>query len=110
MIETQFFFRKDSLQIDAVYRGCKTQSAKWKDPATYIEVVVQDPKYVVSRNYKVVLDAGGHVLRTTQHQNPAQPSPSEPVVAEELQLRSPDGGTWKIRVNDTGMILIERGD
>lgn len=76
----QFFYRIDTLQIDAVYRDCKTSSPVFLDPSTYVEVNVTDPGYVVDRNHKVVLDAGGAVIGTHEFENPVQPE--EPKVLE----------------------------
>ena len=76
MTEYQFFYRTDTLQIDAVYRGCKTESARFKDKATYIEVNVTDPAYEVSRDHKVVLDDDDNVIWTEVQENPLQPTPA----------------------------------
>ena len=75
MAKTQFFYRLDTLQIDAVFRGNKTQSHVFKDPSTYVEVNVKDPPYVVSRNHEVILDDDGNVLDTRPSLNPMQPAP-----------------------------------
>lgn len=72
----QFFYRLDTLQIDAVLRDCKTTSSVFKDPATYMEVNVTDPPYKVTRDRKVVLDAGGTVIGTHEFTNPVQPTPA----------------------------------
>ena len=60
----QFFYEKGTLQIVAVYHGCKTRSQVWKNPATYIEVNVVDPPYTVTRDHKVVLGPEGAVVGT----------------------------------------------
>lgn len=78
-MEHQFFFRKDTLQIDAVYRNCKTNSTKYKDTSVYTEVNVINPSYEVTRDHKVVLDAGGIVIDTEPNVNPIQPSVSMPM-------------------------------
>lgn len=75
MVETQFFYRLDTLQIDAVYLDCKSSSSVFKDSSTYVEVNVADPGYKVTRNHKVVLDAEGHVTGTQGSANPVQPEP-----------------------------------
>lgn len=75
-METQFFYRKDTLQIDAVYIDTITQSTVFKDPNVYVEVNVTDPPYVVSRDHKVVLDAQGNVSGTHEFTNPVQPTPA----------------------------------
>lgn len=104
MTEYQFFYRRDSLQIDAVYRDCKTHSAKFKDVATYVEVNVTDPPFEVTRDHKVVLDAGGNVVGTEPSPNPIQPEATPPVVPERMDLRSPDGTIWTISVDNQGRI------
>jgi len=72
MVEIQFFYRSNTGQIVAVYRGCKTRSQVFKDPATYIEVVVKDPAFAVTRNHKVVLDPKEKVIDTEPSLNPVQ--------------------------------------
>jgi len=72
-MEYQFFYRLDTLQIDAVYRDCKTNSTVFKDTNVYAEVNVVNPPYAVTRNHKVVLDAEGNVIGTEPTPNPAQP-------------------------------------
>ncbi len=74
----QYFYRKDTLQIDAVFRDCQTNSAVFKDINIYAEVNVENPKYTVSRNHKVQLDAQGSVIGTLESVNPVQPSPPVP--------------------------------
>ena len=76
MTDYQFFYRKDTFQIDAVYRDSKTESMVFKDPATYVEVNVTDPLYVVDRDHKVVLGAEGQVIGTEPSVNPVQPTPA----------------------------------
>lgn len=96
MVETQFFYRKDTKQIDAVYRDCTTTSAVFKDPATYMEVNVVDPPYEVTRDHKVVLDADGNVIDTEPSPNPVQP-----VVVIEMP---PNPGYGKIIGADIGAV------
>ena len=75
-MEFQYFYRLDTLQIDAVYHDSKTTSSVFKDPAVYVEVNVSDPPYEVSRNHKVVLDGEGQVVDSTPFENPVQPQPT----------------------------------
>jgi len=79
-MEFQFFYRRDNQQIDAVYRDCKSNSAVFKDPATYMEVNVTDPPYEVTRDHKVILDTEGNVIGTEPSPNPVQPiTPPAPI-------------------------------
>lgn len=75
MTSYQFFYRLDTLQIDAVFRDCTTGSTVFKDPAIYVEVNVLDPPYEVTRDHKVILDAQGNVVDTEAHANPVRPAP-----------------------------------
>lgn len=78
-MKLQFFYRKDTLQVDAVFRNSKTASPVFKDKAKYVEVNVKDPTYEVSRNHKVKLDPKGKVIDTIPHMNPIQPEiPPDP--------------------------------
>ena len=104
MADTQFFYRKDTLQIDAVFRGCKTESARFKDKATYMEVNVADPPYPVTRDHKVVLDPEGNVVGTEPSPNPVQPTPTPPVTLTEYSIQSPDGNIWIITVDNMGKL------
>jgi len=108
VVSYQFFFKKDTLQIDAVYRNCKTQSTVFKDPATYMEVNVVDPPYEVTRNHKVILDAAGNVIGTEPSPNPVQPTPTLPVYPNEIPITSPDGTVWAITVDDTGKVKTKK--
>lgn len=74
-MKLQFFYRLDTLQIDAVYIDCKTKSKVFKDLDVYVEVNVKDPSYELSRNRKVILDEGGQVVDTEDSVNPVQPTP-----------------------------------
>lgn len=76
VVKTQFFYRKDTFQIDAVFQNCETQSAIFHDPVVYVEVNVDDPPYSVTRNHKVILEKG-KVVGTEPNVNPLQPK-SEP--------------------------------
>lgn len=75
-MEVQFFYRKDSKQIDAVFRDCKTNSAVFKDQNKdqniYAEVNVTDSTYIIGRDYKVVLQ-DSEVINTVPSVNPIQP-------------------------------------
>ena len=104
MVETQFFYRLDTFQIDAVYRGCKSGSSKFTDGDVYAEVNVVDPSYVVSRDHIVILDPQGVVIDTSPNVNPVQPTPTKPEVPTSIELKSSDGLTWTIKVDDTGKI------
>lgn len=73
MTELQYFYRKDTLQIDAVYKDAETESSKYKDADVYVEVNVVDPGYAVTRDHKVILDAEGAVVGTEASVNPVQP-------------------------------------
>lgn len=81
MTEIQFFYRINNLQIDAVYKGNKTNSTVFKDSTIYVEVNVTDPPYEVTRDHKVVLATDGTVMTTTPAVNPVQP-----VITVELPL------------------------
>lgn len=84
MVSYQLFYRKDTHQIDAVFRDCKTSSAIFRDQDTYTEVNVETPAYAVSRNHKVVLDNEGLVVDTTPSLNPVQPTPMPDPLADLL--------------------------
>lgn len=104
MVKTQFFYRLDTFQIDAVYRGCKSSSSLFTDGSVYAEVVVEDPPYVVDRDHLVILDAQGRVVDTSPHVNPVQPSPALREVPAGIDLQSPDGSTWTIQIDNMGKI------
>lgn len=76
MVEIQFFYDKNSLQIMAVYVNVKTGSSVFKDADVYAEVNVEDPPYRVTRDHKVVLDPSGEITGTVASVNPVQPSPT----------------------------------
>jgi len=82
-MKVQFFYRLDTLQIDAVYRDCTTESTVFKDPSVYAEVNVEDPPYEVTRDHKVVLDADGNIVGSEPSPNPVQPTP-EPNPHQDL--------------------------
>jgi len=73
MVQIQYFYRKDTEQIDAIFRDCQTNSAVWKDVTVYVEVNVEDPPYMVTRDHKVVLAVDGNVIGTVYSPNPFQP-------------------------------------
>jgi len=108
MVEIQFFYRKDTLQIDAVFRDCTTTSTVFKDTNVYAEVNVTDPPYEVTRDHKVILDAEGNVIDTGPSPNPVQPTPTPPVYPSEIPITSPDGTVWIITVDDTGRLKAEK--
>lgn len=108
MVKIQFFYRKDTLQIDAVYRDCKTNSVKFNDRDTYVEVNVTNPAYEVSRDHKVVLNKEGKAVGTKPSINPLQPTPTLPVAPEAVELRAPDGSVWAIRVDNAGVIKAKK--
>lgn len=74
MTETQFFYRLDTLQIDAVFLNAKTNSRVFKNTGMYVEVNVTDPPYEVTRDHKVLLDGEGEVEGTVLFPNPVQPT------------------------------------
>lgn len=104
MVQTQFFYRKDTLQICAVYQDCTTESTVFKDPAKYVEINVVDPPYPVTRDHRVVLDAKGDVAGTEPSVNPVQPKPALPEAPAELAIKSPDGSVWILTVDNAGKI------
>lgn len=108
MVRIQFFYRRDTLQIDAVYVNCMTQSMVLRDPKKYVEVHVVDPPYEVTRNHRVVLDDEGEVLTTTPHINPVQPEPERPRPLPEITLRSPDGSAWTVTIDNMGKIRSKK--
>jgi len=108
MVEFQFFYRLNTLQIDAVYRDCTTESTVFKNPAVYVEVNVIDPPYEVTRDHKVILDAEGNVTGTESSPNPVQPTPTPPEIPSEISLKSPDGTVWGVAVSDAGTIQIRK--
>jgi len=108
VVSYQFFFKKDTLQIDAVYRDCKTTSTVFKDTNVYAEVNVTDPPYEVTRDHKVILDAEGNVIDTEPSPNPVQPTPTPPKTPSEIPITSPDGTVWVITVTDMGKIKVEK--
>jgi len=108
MVQIQFFYRLDTLQIDAVFRDCTTESTVFKDTDVYAEVNVTDPPYEVTRDHKVVLDAAGRVVDTTPNPNPIQPTPTPPEIPSKIKLKSPGGMIWAITVDDMGVIKVER--
>lgn len=71
-MEVQYFYRKDTLQIDAVNVDCKTNSSKFKDMEIYVEVNEFNPPYMLSRDHKVVL-ASDVVIDTVYNLNPKVP-------------------------------------
>lgn len=75
MVEIQFFYKTDTLQIEAVYGDSTTNSSVFKDTNVYTEINVVDPPYSVTRNHKVILNAEGEVIDTEESANPVQPPP-----------------------------------
>jgi len=104
----QFFYRLDTLQIDAVYRDCTTESTVFKDTSVYAEVNVTDPPYEVTRNHKVILDEEGNVVDTEPSPNPVQPMPPPPEVPVGVELKSPDGSIWTITIGDNGKLRTKK--
>lgn len=95
MVKIQFFYRKDTLQIDAVFRNSKTNSTIFKDKTKYVEVNMKTPLYPLSRNHKVKLDPKGKVTGTISHMNPIQPTPSPNPNKEMADLIDE---AWKIGI------------
>jgi len=106
----QFFYRKDTLQIDAVYRGCLSNSTKYVAGDTYEEVIWINPPFDVTRNHKVLLNAEGEVIDTEAHENLTQPTPTPEEVPETMKLQSPNGTKWHISITDTGQVLVKKED
>lgn len=107
MARIQFFYRLDTRQIDAVFKGCRTNSTVFKDANVYGEVNVEDPPYEVTRDRIVVLD-GGQVMGTAPSINPIQPKPTPVEYPKEMVLRSPDGSAWAISVDNSGNIEADK--
>lgn len=82
-MKIQFFYRIDTLQIDAVFQGCKTNSAKYKDTTKYQEINVKDPLFPITRNHKVILNADEDIIGTEISPNPQQPVPT-PNINQDL--------------------------
>lgn len=101
-MKIQFFYRKNTLQIDAVYKNCKTNSTKFKDKTVYTEVNVSDPAYKISRNHKVIIKKG-KIIGTKPSVNPIQPNIINDVPTK-LKLKSPDGSIYEVGIDDTGKL------
>lgn len=109
-----FLYDKDTLQIEQVISNSFTMPTVTEsyDEATLVKVEVVDPLYQISRDHKVMLEAG-EVVNSEPSLNPIQPSPLEPrgdLVAEIDEIKVKLFGTKEEPPRSTHISTIDTID